>query len=72
MSSRYEVERTYWKHFSDENIDHAHTMASVIWGESLFVSDGPMTIVPFSVTNGTIMNHATPRYTAKGNLLFRN
>ena len=58
--------------FSDENIDHARKMATVTWGDSSFVSDGAMTIVPFSDANGTITNHAPPRYTAQGKILFRD
>ena len=33
--------------FSDESIVHARKMATVIWGDSSFICDGPMTIVPF-------------------------
>ena len=53
--------------FSDENINHAHKMATVIWRDASFVSDGPMTIILFSVADGTITNHVPPRYTAEGN-----
>lgn len=58
--------------FSDENIDHARKMATVIWGDSSFVSDGPMTIEPFSFAAATITNHVPPRYTPEGKLLFRD
>ena len=58
--------------FSDENVDHARKMATVTWGDSSFVSDGPMTIDPFSVASGTITNHVPPRYTPEGKLLFRD
>ena len=58
--------------FSDENIDHARRMATVTWGNRYFLADGPMTIEDFSVNNGTITNHAPPRYTASGRQLLRD
>ena len=68
----FEIQVNLLEAFSDEDNDHARKMATVIWGDSLFVIDGPMTIKSISVTNGTITSHVPPCYTVEGKLLVCN